>query len=401
LPVKGLSPAQVREELGKRLGKFVRDPQINIEFMERAQIVVGFTGAVGKPGPVTLKKGSRLLDALAQAQGLALDADAQKVTLQGRAETKSRTLDLRKLLLGEVDLNVELQDGDAVYVPRIALNSIRVLGAVKKPGEFKKAETVPLLEAILSAGGLTPEADKQKVQVSRKGAAKPELFNLEDVLTGKTGSIVLNDGDVVTVQAIPKVAVKVFGQVAKPGESEMRAGTTVLEAVTKAGGFAMDADKKAVMLTSSTGEVRRLNLEKVNSPDGEVVLEPGARLFVPQAALLRFAVAGGVNQPGLFPMPADGSKIYLTDALAQAGGLVDRAKKKNIVVVRKSADGGQPVLQQVDFEKLLDPKKRDPKANLEIMASDVVIIDVDPEERGRKPKPLEILLGIASAFVGF
>jgi protein involved in polysaccharide export with SLBB domain len=399
--VKDLSPAQVRDELTKRLAKFVRNPQVSVEFMERAKITVGFTGAVTKPGSVTLTKGGRLLDGLAQAEGLALDADLQKATIQSRGSKEARALDLRKLLLGDAALNLELRDGDAIYVPRIALNSIRVLGAVKKPGEFKKAQTVPLLEAILSAGGLTVDADRRRLQVARKGVAEPELYNLDDVLTGKTSNIVLADGDVVTVQAIPKVTVKVFGHVAKPGESEMKAGTTVLEAVTAAGGFAMDADKKAVMLTSASGEVKRLDLDKVNSADGSLVLEPGARLFVPQAALIRYAVAGGVNQPGLFPMPADGSKIFLTDALAQAGGLLERAKKKNIVVVRKNPDGGQPLLHQVDFQKLLDPKKRDPKTNMEILASDVVIVDVEPEENGRKPKPLELLLGVAGAFFRF
>jgi len=398
VPVKGLSPAQAREELTKRLSKFVRGPQVSVEFLERAQITVGFTGAVTKPGPVKLPKGGRLLDGLAQAEGLAMDADAQKLTIQSRGGKEARSLDLRKVLLGDASLNVELKDGDAVYVPRIALNSIRVLGAVKKPGEFKKPETVPLLEAILSAGGLAVDADRRKLQVTRKGVTEPELFSLDDVLTGKASNILLADGDVVTVQAIPKVTVKIFGHVTKPGESEMKAGTTVLEAVTAAGGFAMDADKKAVMLTFATGEVKRLDLDKVNSPDGAMVLEPGARLFVPQAALVRYAVAGGVNTPGLFPMPADGAKIFLTDALAQAGGLVDRAKKKNIVVVRKNPAGGQPILHQVDFKKLLDPKKRDPSTNMEILPSDVVIVDVDPE-RERKTNPLELLLGIAGAFI--
>jgi len=401
--VKGLSPAQVREDLSKRLAKFVRNPEINVEFEDRAQITVGFTGAVTKPGPVTLKKGSRLLDALAEVEGLAMDADAQKVTLQVRSGSKSRELDLRKLLNGDVSLNVELQDGDAIYVPRIALNSVRVLGAVKKPGEFKKQETVPLLEAILTAGGLTPEADRQKVQVVRRGTEKAEVFSLDDVLTGKSGNVVLKDGDVVTVQAIPKITVRVFGRVAKPGVTEMKSGTTVLEALTAAGGFAMDADKNAVMLTTATGEVKRLQLEKVDSADGALLLDPECRLFVPQAAMLRFAVAGGVNTPGLFPMPTDPQqKVYLTDALAQAGGLGERAKKKNITIVRKNPNGGQPLLQQVDMAKLLDPKKRDLTANVEILANDVVIVDQEPEEgRNHRLRPAEILLGVASAFFGF
>src|SRR5262249_21181353 len=59
--VKDLTLAQVRDALMKGLSKFIKAPQVSVEFKERAQITVGFTGDVGKPGPVMLPKGKHLL----------------------------------------------------------------------------------------------------------------------------------------------------------------------------------------------------------------------------------------------------------------------------------------------------------------------------------------------------
>ena len=50
------------------LARIIRDPQVGVEFLERAQISVGITGVVRKPGQVMLKKklrpGRHLLKAL-------------------------------------------------------------------------------------------------------------------------------------------------------------------------------------------------------------------------------------------------------------------------------------------------------------------------------------------------
>ncbi len=397
--VKGQGPAMVREELAKRLTRFVRNPQVNVEFAERASITVGFTGMVGKAGPVTLKKGARLLDGLAQAQGVTPDADTQFVRLQRRGEAVARAMDLRKLLSGDATLNVELEDGDAVYVPPLPQHTIRVLGAVNKPGDLQRREQVTLLDAVLTTGGLTADADKRKVQVLRKGSQTPEAVNLDDVLSGRGANLVLKDGDVVTIPALARVRVKVFGSVAKPGDADLQVGATLLEAITASGGFGMDADRTAVIVTLPNGDTRRVNLEMINGPDGALPLPDGARISVAPQTVFRVAVAGGVNQPGLYPLPQDGKgQLYLTDAIALAGGMVPRAKKKNVVLIRKNPQGGQPVMKQIDFEALL--KKKDPLLNMQLQANDVVYVDVEPE-KDQRPNTLERILGIAGAFVGF
>lgn len=396
VPVAGKSLPQVRDELTRRLAEFVRDPQVRVEFGERAQLTIGFTGMVQKPGSVRLPQGSRLLDGLALTGGLVVPgADDEHVRLQRRGEPAPRILDLRRLSK-DAALNLELKDGDQIHVPPIPMNVVRVLGAVNKPGEFARKETIPLLDAIGLAGGLAENSDRRRLHVLRKGASEPDKVSLDDVLSGKA-NVLLQDGDTVTILAIPQVTVKVFGQVAKPGQREMKEGTTVLEAITEAGGFAMDADKAAVFVMLPGDEVRKVNLAKLDSPDGGLALPSGARVFVPEQAPLRYAVAGGVHEPGVFPFPQGGTqKIYLSDALAQGKGPIDRAKKKTIALVRRSPNGGQPMVQQINFEAYL--KKKDPSANPEILPGDVVYVDAEPDGE-KKPSLLERVLGIASRFI--
>jgi polysaccharide biosynthesis/export protein len=396
VPVKGMFPAQVREDLTKRLSRIIRDPQVSVDFMERAQITVGFTGMVGMSGRVTLKKGSRLLEGLAQAQGLTPElADARSVRLTRRGEATARILDLTRIA-EDASLNVELQDGDDVYIPRIPMHLVRVLGAVNKPGEILRKERLTLLDAVLAAGGITADADRRQVQVMRKGALDPAAVNLDDVLTGKA-NVLLEDGDVVTIPATPKILVKVFGNVTRPGEIQMRAGSTILEAITAMGGFTMEADKTAVMLTDPNGEARRANLEQVNSPDGAVALTDGSAVYVPLATPLRFAVSGGVATPGLFPMPVNKQKLFLTDAIAQAGGLVERAEKKRVLVIRKNPNGGEPLRTQIDYDAYV--KGKNPGANVEIASGDVVYVDVKPTPGTKRPA-WETILGLVGAFAG-
>lgn len=403
VPVKGKSPAQVRDELTTRLSKYVKNPQVSVDWAERAQISVNVTGAVKKAGAGSLKKGSRVLDAIALAEGVLPEADTQKVRLQRRNEPSARMLDLKKLLGGDASLNVELQDGDALTVPAMPVSIVRVFGAVRKPGDVKGEEQLTLSQAIEGVGDVTGEADKKKVQILRKGATSPEMIDFDDVRAGKSANPILRDGDTVTVPEYPKVQINVQGYVAKGGAGELRSGSTVLDAITAAGGFAPDADKMQVAVTDPDGQKRVLNLDKVTNTDCLYRLSQGAQVYVPQLPLRKYAVGGGVVEPGTFSFPADpAQKIYLTDALAAAKGPVVRARKKTIAIVRKDASG-QPQPIVVNLDAFLNKKSKPDKGggvvgNPELQVGDVVVVDVEPDPREKRPSLLERVLSVASNF---
>ncbi|MFN3652666.1 MAG: SLBB domain-containing protein [Armatimonadota bacterium] len=403
LEVKGLYPNQVQERLADALKKFILNPQVTVEFGERAKINVSVTGQVTRPGQVSLQKGGRLLDALGEVGGETITADIKRLRLTRRGEPEARTFDLAAIRADE-KLNLELQDGDAIEVPAIPMLTYRVLGAVEKTGMIQRLERATLLDLIGEAGGTNPVADETRVQVLTRDASQPQLISLKEIRTGKMANPVLPDGAVVTVPEFPHVIVKVFGALDKPGELRLREGSTLIDALTAAGPFKPEADQRAIIVEAGAGQVQRCAVEKVDDASRGMPLKDGMRISVPVRAPIQFAVAGAVQQPNVFPYPRpDEPKVFVTDALARAGGVSGEKSKKPIVVVfRKSASGGEPEQIAIDWEALFgkDLKKRDPSKNIEIQPNDVVYVDVEAEGQ-RRPGAWEKVLGVARAFIPF
>jgi protein involved in polysaccharide export with SLBB domain len=77
-----------------------------------------------------------------------------------------------------------------------------VSGAVQKPGKIVFERPATILEAIMEAGGFTPEADLKKVSVIRivKGEHYSQVFDLRPILHGKsTPAVYVSNGDVIFV----------------------------------------------------------------------------------------------------------------------------------------------------------------------------------------------------------
>jgi polysaccharide export outer membrane protein len=63
-------------------------------------------------------------------------------------------------------LNIELQNGDIIYIPNTT-QSVHVIGEVKKPGSFPYEEGMTVLKAISLAGGRTNASSQRNIMVKR------------------------------------------------------------------------------------------------------------------------------------------------------------------------------------------------------------------------------------------
>jgi len=96
----------------------------------------------------------------------------------------------------------QLQDNEVLVTLETRALPVVVSGAVQKPGKIVFERPATVLEAIMEAGGFTPEADLKKVSVIRivKGEHYTEVFDLRPVLKGKpTAAVYVNGGDVIYV----------------------------------------------------------------------------------------------------------------------------------------------------------------------------------------------------------
>ncbi|MFB3880130.1 MAG: SLBB domain-containing protein [Armatimonadota bacterium] len=163
------------------------------------------TGAFAKPGTYTLvpDEPTRVSDAVRQAGRCTDEGDPRSAKLI-RKDGTTLPLDLTLIDL-DVSLpeNVQLQDGDELFVPRNSV-AVGVMGAVKTPGQYYVAPGTRVFDVILKAGGTTENALIERAAVVR---SEPEPGRLSANLKRVTeqGDMaqnpVLQDRDIVFVPA--------------------------------------------------------------------------------------------------------------------------------------------------------------------------------------------------------
>ena len=96
----------------------------------------------------------------------------------------------------------QLQSSEVVVTLESRALPVVVSGAVQKPGKIVFERPATILEAIMEAGGFTPEADLKKVSLIRNvnGEQETQMFDLRPVLRGvPTRATYVSGGDVIFV----------------------------------------------------------------------------------------------------------------------------------------------------------------------------------------------------------
>jgi polysaccharide export outer membrane protein len=129
----------------------------------------------------------------------------------------------------------------SVFIEEFRSKKVTIIGQVERPGLYELSGSKNLMELISQAGGLTPDYGNM-VTIHRKTGteAKEEKtinINLKDVLEngGAALDVPILDGDSVVVSKASTFYVT--GEVRKPDAYKYEEGTTVIKAITMAGGF--------------------------------------------------------------------------------------------------------------------------------------------------------------------
>ena len=97
------------------------------------------------------------------------------------AATELFRASIRDLQSGSLSQNIELHDGDTIFVPRAEL--VYVFGEVKNPGGYAVQKSTTVLQALSLAGGVTEHGAMNRVQVMRmvKGQKVETRVKLTDL----------------------------------------------------------------------------------------------------------------------------------------------------------------------------------------------------------------------------
>ena len=251
-----------------------------------------------------------------------------------------------------------------------ARKGVVVTGAVKTPGAYQLESGGRLMDAIAAAGGVLPQCDLTKISITRgsdKTAATYDLVTYKQTADNSLNPEV-ESGDIVTVPDTIPITGEIFmtGEVVQRGAIPLREGMTVRDAVGAAGGFTANADPINSTI-KHTGQPTSVSLNIAGAmqgdPAADVLLKNGDWIYIPAIQQQgTFSVFGEVNNPGIFPIRG---KVQVTDAIAQAGGLTQRAKAAARVI---SASGGPVIL---DISKIMNGTAQ----NNEIKPGDTVFVD--------------------------
>ena len=204
---RGLTLLELQLELQKRLGpKYVIDPNVSITVSEFKSQKFFVVGNVNNPGTYPLTKPITVVEAISLAGGLATgetggggpvailvraqpgqQPDQPRLPTQTPAGDKVK-VSLSAALSGDPQHNVEIKNGDTVYVPALFYY---VQGQVKKSGRFPYQENMTVLMAVTTAGGFTDKASPRRTYIIReKGGRKQKIkVSLDDPI---------QPGDVIT-----------------------------------------------------------------------------------------------------------------------------------------------------------------------------------------------------------
>jgi polysaccharide export outer membrane protein len=167
-------------ELKVRLADgYFRSPQVTVAVEQYRSQRVFVMGEVRQPGPVALTGGMTLIEALARA-GSTLPTSSGEVSIVRAARANAERgpampgqdaatelfrASIRDLQSGSLSQNIELHDGDTIFVPRAEL--VYVFGEVKNPGGYAVQKSTTVLQALSLAGGVTEHGAMNRVQVMR------------------------------------------------------------------------------------------------------------------------------------------------------------------------------------------------------------------------------------------
>jgi polysaccharide export outer membrane protein len=173
----------------------------------------------------------------------------------------------------------------------------------------------------------------------------------------------------VTVRDFRVDRIYILGQVARPGEYQLRPAIGIMELLANAGGPTNRADLGKVVVIRGKTEAMQLNLLEAfaTSRNPDVKFLAGDVLFIPETDR-RTVVLGQVNRPGAYEM-LQGQRV--SDLIAAAGGVTPRAATDKAFIVR-----GQEQIP-VDLLKVL---AGDIPSNLALQPGDMMVV---PESQNR------------------
>lgn len=344
----------------------------DIVFVPTVGSVVAIAGEVRRPAIYELAADETLLDLVTYAGGLVRSADTDRIRIDRFAEGERRTLlevSLPRDVLedgatSDQSVGLRLADYDLVYIPPLAVGrlparggEVRVHGNVVRPGVYEFREGLTVGAMLERADGLLGDTLLYRGEVYRflsLDTRQVIAFDVEGALAGDPDhDIPLQEWDEIHVYSsrdiIPEPSVQIAGQVHNPGRYPLTPDMRVRDLIFRAGELTEHAHlgraelyRASPAFPEALRRVEVLDLAALLQGDAteNVLLQDGDRLLIYHGGDLTYTpqvqVSGLVRHAGFYELAAG---MHLSDALARAGGVTERARGGHIEIFRIDESG--------------------------------------------------------------
>jgi polysaccharide export outer membrane protein len=241
---------------------------------------------------------------------------------------------------------------DLLEIKVVELPELNLTVRVSEDGSI----TLPLLGRV-ELGELSKDAAEQKIasMLQEKYVKNPQV------------SVFIKD--------YQSNRVALIGAVNKPGMYEIIGRMSLLELISKAGGFTENAGNEMFVMREGKSGLRAnltidLNDLIMNGNQSlNIPLQPSDVVNVPIDRIIQIYVWGEVKNPGALAVRYS-KKITLLQAIAQAGGTTDSAKRSGVVITRKDEKTGKETRMTVNLNEIMRGKK----PNIMLMDGDVIFV---------------------------
>ncbi|MBW2574305.1 MAG: SLBB domain-containing protein [Deltaproteobacteria bacterium] len=382
LTVAGLTFVELKNLIKHKI-ETITGVNVIISMGRLRSIQVFVLGEVKAPGVYTISSLATVINALLSSGGPTDLGSLRMVQLKRKGKVVT-TIDLYDFLLkGDNSKDTRLMPGDTIFVPKVG-PMISITGNVKRPAIYELKGNLTLINAIDLAGGLTPEAYDQRIQIERSIDNKDNIvIDVAYDESKSVKSVILHDGDLIRVFSILPLAINevyLSGNVLRPGKYEFKKGMHISDILPDLGVLKEDAYFdyaliKRYHLESMKHELIPFDLGALlllNDKSQDIKLLPGDEIYIYNKNVFEdkanAEIKGPVRKPGRYLI--DIKDMRIKDLVFKAGNLTKDVYLKLGHLYRTDIHTNEMTVVPFNLEKVMN---EDPKHNLLLEDQDLVV----------------------------
>ncbi len=268
IQVQGLTFDNVRSVIYSRFRSAVpTGTNIAVSLGQPRTININVVGEVNNPGPITVSAFSNVFNVVAKAGGVTKFGNLRSIQLKRNGKVIDEVDVYKYLTSGDFGKHIYLQNNDFVIVGFVE-KKVFATGQFKRPMyyQLKKDEGVRAL--LKYSGGLSSDAYASGMKIIRTENEKQvqKDVNANAILKIPTQDFLLNDGDIVSVDAIkPGIynKVQLSGEVTYPAIYELRPNDRLYDIINRAGGLTRNTFLQRAYIFRGAGDSTSLKSDRL------------------------------------------------------------------------------------------------------------------------------------------